>query len=235
MEIQMGKIAGVFRVHDSLGVPRTRDADAKPTQANVQAFYTNALRSSGNKAEAIMRTKRMFDLVGLDVDEKDQVRRFAVADDIVGPPRLTPAQINQKNRQYWEPDKSGSAGDQAMEPPTEQAFNQGNADYVLTLPPGEYSAEDGDDAMRILRTEEGRDAELVATVPKGAYRIEADPKTGHQHLYRLPDSSVPERVPLGDLPIRVGDDGRMPNALRRMNERLARFYSRNFVSQEQPK
>ena len=249
-----GKISGVFRVHDSLGVKRTRtadqpgkripakelmkpgadpwalgnlpsdDASAKPTPENVQAYYTNALRSSGDKAEAIMRTKKMFDLAGLDVDEKGAVRSFKVADEIVGPLTLTPAEINRRNRNYWEPEKSGSAGtaDESAPPTEAPRGNAGNAVYVLTLPSGEYDAEDDGDTMKIIRVAEGRDPEVVASVPKGTYRLEAG-RDGHQHLFRLPDDGTPERVALTDTPTRVGDH--MPAALKRMNENMQKFYA----------
>ena len=246
----MTKISGVFRVHDSLGVKRTRtndqpgkripaselmkpgadpwalgnlpsdDASAKPTQENVQQYFTNALRSSGDKAEALMRTKKMFDLAGLDVDEKGAVRSFKVADEIVGPMTLTPAEINRRNRNYWEPEKSGTADEAA--PPTDAPLNKGNAAYVLTLPPGEYDAEDDGDTMKIIRVAEGRENEVVASVPKGTYRLEAG-RDGHQHLFRLPDDAVPERQPLSDTPTRVGDH--MPAALKRMNENMQKFYA----------
>ncbi|HEV2161187.1 MAG TPA: hypothetical protein VGR52_02975 [Stellaceae bacterium] len=180
------KIPGVYRVHDNMGVhhattqelmragPRDpwaignlpSDAASKPTKENVQAFYKNAVRSGGSKAAALTKTKEYFDLADLKLDADGKVISFQVADQQAFPQGMTAAEVNAKNRRYWEPDKSGYASDQA--PPTEAHGNVGN-------------------------------------------------------FAKSPDE--PERLPLSDTPIRVGDHGVMSNALRRMNERMQRFYA----------
>lgn len=60
-------------------------------------------------------------------------------------------------------------------------------EYVLSLPPGEYEAEDADDSMEIYRIDvEGEGArQLVAVVPPGNYRLEDDGEGSH--LYRVGD------------------------------------------------
>src|SRR6185437_9128772 len=123
----------------------------------------NALRSSGSAAVARTKTLEYFDLTDLKLDDAGNVISFKVADTQSFPQGMTIADINARNRQLWEPDKSGSAGDQA--PPTEARYNEGNRAWVATLPAGSYELETDGDLVRLNRTSEQGGHEFVLALP----------------------------------------------------------------------
>lgn len=166
----MGKIPGVFRVHDSLGVPRAPVRDAAPTREAIEAFYKNALRSSGSRSQATDKTKRMFDLADLKVDANGTVVGFKVAD---------------------------HARDAEAAPPTEARYNQGNRAWIATLPAGSYELETDGDLVRLNRTSEQGGHEFVLALPSGPDYSAEDDQAG-THVYAKP-AGEPERVALSDV------------------------------------
>jgi len=106
----------------------------------------------------------------------------------------------------------------------EQQYNSGNAVYVLSLPAGNYEAEDAGDTMNIYAVgDNASDRELITSVPSGTYKIEND--EAGAHLYRMPDDEA-ERMPLSASPLgfSAGRDSGHPAALARMNDRMHEHY-----------
>lgn len=173
----MSKISGIFYVRDSLGVPRasgaasrTRTRDAAPTREAIEAFYKNALRSSGSRSQATDKTKRMFDLADLKVDSNGTVLSFKVAN---------------------------HARDAEATPPTEARYNEGNRAWVATVPTGSYELETDGDLVRINRTREQGGREFVLALPGGPDYSAEDDQAG-THIYAKP-AGEPERVALSDV------------------------------------
>lgn len=115
------------------------------------------------------------------------------------------------------------------DPSLERHFDKGNAQYILSLSPGNYEAEDAGKMMNIFRIDDngtGSERELVVSVPAGTYHIDSDQESG-AHLYRTPDDE-PERQPLSDTPLALfanrDHDGQ---ALQRMNARQAAHYAKS--------
>jgi hypothetical protein len=97
-------------------------------------------------------------------------------------------------------DRRDEAGYGGPKPGAERKYDRGNRQFILSLPPGEYEAEDDADAgmMHIRRVGNARgdeEAEFVCTVPSGSYQVEND--KGGAHLYRLPADENPiESLPV---------------------------------------
>ncbi len=147
---------------------------------------------------------------------------------------MTLAQINAANRRLWEPDKQedrrdnsgGIVGNDAFEQEEtgggssfetrerldERQYSSGNKSYVLSLPssagtfyeaePGE-TGEDGGEIVDIYAVggESGERTYVCSVSGPGNFVLENDEHGAH--LFRI-DEGETERLPLGDLPVRIG-------------------------------
>jgi hypothetical protein len=76
--------------------------------------------------------------------------------------------------------------------PRERGSNQGNRQYVLTLPAGEYGGEDDEQAglTHIHRRDGAGRSQHVCSLPHDNYEIERD--HAGSHVYRVPDEEARE-------------------------------------------
>lgn len=134
-----------YRCFDSLGV---RARDARPTLETIQQFFTNALRSSGSRTQALEKTKRMFDLKDMKVGPDDKIVSFRVADQ--GPP--TEARYNLGNKAwvatlppgYYEMEAGGDFVS------FNRVSDEGGREFVIALPVGpDYSAEEDEAGIHV--------------------------------------------------------------------------------------
>jgi hypothetical protein len=107
----------------------------------------------------------------------------------------------------------------AFERPTERRFDEGNRQYVMTVPTGVYEAEEAGEEMRINRVDasSGADPQFVCSLPAGTYEIDAD--DAGSHIYRVPDDEH-VRIPIAQ----IAD--RMPAALSEVQKRINKFWDR---------
>jgi hypothetical protein len=95
----------------------TCDAGTTPTKENIEAFYKNALRSSGAENEAYEKTVKFFDLEDLEIDADGRVVSFKVADS-------EPQRDDELSPDDYSDDEPEN---RAME------FSNGTADHVSAL------------------------------------------------------------------------------------------------------
>jgi hypothetical protein len=113
----------------------------------------------------------------------------------------------------------------------EKQYDIGNAKYVMSLPGGEgdFEGEDDGEMMNIYRNNNGQ-RELVASVPAGRYKIEADENGAH--LFLIPEDE-PHRAPLGEEPLSTFENrDAMPGMLAAHNEKMADHYANGPVPAE---
>lgn len=97
--------------------------------------------------------------------------------------------------------------------------------FILSLPPGEYEAEDADGSMEIYRIDvEGEGArQLVAVVPPGNYRLEND--GDGSHLYRVEDDEPAQPSGSGATAFSSGQQDHIA-ALRALNVANAKAHTK---------
>jgi hypothetical protein len=135
-------------------------------------------------------------------------------------------------RPTW--DRRDEAPEHAEPPPgAKRRYDAGNRQYCLSLPPGDYEAED-DQELGLMRLNRvggvvGHEPKFICALPGGSYEVETD--EAGAHLYLLPEDenpreALPEAEAQQDESWRRGSRS-LPARLRAMNARHREHYRRD--------
>jgi hypothetical protein len=94
-------------------------------------------------------------------------------------------------------------------PPTKPQFNNGNSEYILTLPTGDYDLQDaGDDTVNIIQHREDGSSEFIVALPAG-FDYSGKSDAAGFHIYAKQAGEADVRPLTGDVaPNALGYDYR---------------------------